>query len=226
MKFVLITLCLIANTIVAFAQKNYDETPPITFGLTGGSNFTTLSVKAPSKFEPYTDFNSPFSLGVNADLKFSDYFSIRPSLIYQGKGGKVSGSDTYLVTNIYNLHYFEIPLDFIGHLPLGDGGANIFLGVGPFISLGLSGNSKTDVNSTSTLTDIESTQKIKFGKNGDFKSLDYGATSVLGFQTSSGFAVGLNVEIGLSNILQNNDLGIAATLAKTATIYVSIGQSF
>ncbi|WP_214071902.1 outer membrane beta-barrel protein [Mucilaginibacter sp. dw_454] len=226
MRSVFLTLALIANAFLALAQNlvdNYDG-PKITYGLAGGSNYASLSVKAPTSYQAYTSLTSPLSVGFNLDFQYNDYFSIRPALIYQGMGGKVSGTNNFAVASIYNLHYLEIPVDFIGHLPVGNAGANIFLGAGPFIAKGISANSKTET--ATALSDVQATYQYKFGNGGDFKSLDYGATTVLGFQLNRGFAVSMNVDIGMTNILQKHDLYIQATTAKTTTIYFSIGQSF
>lgn len=47
------------------------------------------------------------------------------------------------VTDEYKLHYLEVPLDFIGHVPVGDG-ANIFLGAGPYFAWGLNGKKQSN----------------------------------------------------------------------------------
>jgi hypothetical protein len=219
MKSILFILCLMATTLFAFGQ-NYDDTK-ITFGLAGGSNFSTFSIKAPNQLYVEPNLAYPFSIGFNADITFNDYFSIRPSIFYQGKGSTVNEQTTiYNVADIYKLHYLEIPVDFIGHIPLNDEGTNIFLGGGPFISLGLNGTREKTIN------DVTTKEKLTFGRNGDFKSIDLGLTTVLGFQTASGTAVSINIDFGFSNILQNSDLNIGATSAKTGTFYLSIGQSF
>ena len=73
---------------------------------------------------------------------------------------------------------------------------------------------------------MPTTQKIKFGSNGDFKSTDFGATMLLGFQTAGGTAIGVNFELGFTNMLQKSDLNIGATSARTGVFYLSLGQSF
>jgi hypothetical protein len=152
-------------------------------------------------------------------------------LFYSAKGGIVGGpyandrGDNF-VENTYKLNYFEIPVHFIGHLPVSER-ASIFLGAGPFYSVGLSGtNTQTVSENVQTASTIKRTQEIKYGSNGDFKSTDLGASFVLGFQGESGWSLNFNFDYGLKNILQNNNLGVGATGAKTVAFYLGIGQRF
>jgi hypothetical protein len=226
MKKLLLTFSLTVATFVAFAQNYGNDDKTITFGLAGGSNFAFLQVNSPHKPDLYTNSESPFSLGLNADFKFNDYFSVRPGLFYSGKGGTINaiyadgkGNNTSVYDD-YKLHYLEFPLDFIGHLPVGDG-ANIFLGAGPYFAYGLNGK-----NTQTLFSDNPQIQTIKYGKNGDFKSTELGATTVLGFQGAKGWAISGNLDFGFTNILQNNNTAFDASQIKTVTFYISIGQSF
>jgi hypothetical protein len=226
MKKFLLTLCFTAAAFAAFAQYYGNDDKTITFGLLGGSNFAYLQVKSVHRDEVYTDATTPFSLGFNADFKFNDYFSIRPAIFYSGRGGMLNavysdfkGNNTSVIDE-YKLHYLEVPLDFIGHLPVGDG-ANIFLGGGPYFAWGLNG-----VNKQTLGIDDVIEHKITFGKNGDFKQTDVGATTVIGFQGAKGWAISGNLDFGFSNVLQNNNTAFDATQLKTITFYISVGQSF
>lgn len=230
MKRLLLTTVFTIITAGSFAQNwNSDNDNHITFGLAGGENLAYLQVASAHRQDVWTDSESPFSLGLNADFKFNDYFSIRPGIFYSGMGGTINatygdpdGTNVNAVNtnDEYILHYLEVPVDFIGHLPVGDG-ANIFLGGGPFYAYGLSGTNKQ-----SFFTDDPVVEKIKFGSNGDFKSTDFGITSVLGFQGAKGWSIDANLEFGLTNIIQNNTTGFDATKLNTITFYLSIGQSF
>jgi hypothetical protein len=220
MKKLLLFIFLTATTTVTFAQSFGNDDHTITFGLAGGSNYSWFSVKALDQRYVYTNGNQPFSIGFTADIKINYNLSVRPSLFYQGKGSEVNVTATYDVEDIYKLHYFEIPVDLIGHWHLGNEGANIFYGAGPFVSLGLSGTNHKTVNQD------ETNEKVTFGSTGDFKSTDFGVSTVLGYETSKGFSMGLNWEFGLVNILNKSDLNLGATSAKTGVFYLSIGQSF
>jgi hypothetical protein len=225
MKKILLTFSFTAITLIAFAQNwGGNDNNTITFGLMGGTSIAGFDVSSPHKGFVNPNELSPSSFGLNIDFKFNDYFSIRSGIFYAGKGGSMNpgyvdnnGNNVSLIDD-YKLHYLELPLGFIGHLPVGDG-ANIFLGAGPYYSYGLNG--------TQTISSPDPViRKITYGKNGDFKSTDFGATSVLGFQGAKGWSVSANLEFGLTNILQTNNTGFDATQFKTVTFYFSIGQSF
>ncbi|GAB2705067.1 hypothetical protein GCM10027037_33460 [Mucilaginibacter koreensis] len=159
-------------------------------------------------------------------MRFNDFFSLRPAIFYAGKGGTLNpvyGDDFFNNVSVfeeYKLHYLEVPLNAIGHIPLASG-ADIFLGAGPFFSWGLNGVNKQTISTGDPIT-----YKITYGTNGDFKRIDAGITSVFGFQTASGTSISGNLEFGLTNIMQKNTTGFDATQLKTVTFYLGIGQRF
>jgi len=226
MKKLLLTLCFIFVAASAVFAQYGDDEKTITLGLMGGSNFAYLQPRSAHRQEVYTDATTPVSLGINADFKFNDYFSIRPGVFYSGRGGMMNAvyvdpeDNNLSVTDEYKLHYFEVPLDFIGHLPVGDG-ANIFLGGGPYFAWGLNGTNKQTLYMNDPVL-----LKVSYGKNGDFTQTDIGATTVFGFQAAKGWSVSGNIDFGFTNIMQNNNTAFDATQLKTITFYISIGQSF
>ena len=227
MKKLLLTIALVFVTYISFCQNFGNNDNPLTIGILGGSSIATLKATSPNSDLINPGAESPFSVGFNIDYKFNDYFSIKPGIFYAGKGGTFNpgyidpAGNNVSVYDDYKLHYLEIPIDFVGHIPLGDGGANIFLGGGPYYAYGLNGtNRQTDGFGDAT------TQKIKFGNNGDFKSSDFGVTSIVGFQAGAGWSVAANLDFGLTNIMQNNTTGFDATKITTATFYFSVGYRF
>jgi len=226
MKKFILTFGFLLAIIFAKAQSYGYNDHTVTIGLTGGSNIAFLQVQSPHREDISTGSESPFSIGLNADFKFNDYLSLRPGVFYTGKGGTINagyadnfGNNT-AVNDEYKLHYIEFQFDIIGHLPVGDG-ANIFLGAGPYYSQGLSG---TNIQTLFSYNPVA--YKITYGKNGDFKTVDAGATGVFGFQGASGWSISGNLDLGLTNILQTNNSGFDATQLKTTTFYLSVGQSF
>jgi len=227
MKKLLLLCCLTAISTSLFAQNFGGNDNPITFGLSGGSSFANLQAKSPHQQYVNSTSEQPFSIGFNADFKFNDYFSIRPGISYMGKGGILN--PVYVddkignvsVIDDYKLHYLELQGVAIGHLPVHDEGANIFLGAGPYFARGLNGVNKQTLYSNNPVS-----QKISFGSGGDFKQADYGLTGVLGFQAAKGWAISGNLDWGFNNIMQNNTTAFDATQLKTVTFYLCIGQSF
>jgi hypothetical protein len=223
MKKLLLLSCLAVFTFKAFAQSD-DDDHKITLSVVGGENTASLKVSSSSQGYVNSSSDNPISIGVSADFKFSDYFSIRPCLYYSGMGGDLNAiSENFgggSVIDEYTLHYIEVPLPLIFHLTVGTG-ANIYLGGGPFLAYALSGTNKQTLSSESPVV-----EKMSFGSNGDFKSTDFGATSILGFQAARGWTISLSVEFGLTNIMGTNTTGFDVTQLKTTILYFGFGQSF
>jgi energy-coupling factor transporter transmembrane protein EcfT len=219
-------LLLFSFTIIAFATQAQNDNP-ITFGIIGGENLAVFQIKSPVREYISSAPSGPWGIGFTADYKLNDYFSIRPGIVYAGKGGSPdatyvdANSNNVSVSDNYRLHYLEVPVNLIGRLPLGDNGANIFLGAGPYFAYALNGTNQQSFELDDTMN-----EKITFGKNGDFKSTDFGATTVLGFTTARGVVISANIDFGLTNILQTNNSGFDASEFKTVTFYFGVGQNF
>jgi hypothetical protein len=219
----LLTFTIVTSTLFAQDYGNGDQ--KITFGLSGGFTAAQMQVTSTHSQDIFGSNEELTSLGFTLDFRYNDYFSIMPGISYAAKGGlfDVSYGNTpsteVSTDDDYKMHYLEVPINFIGHWPF-ESGANIFLGAGPYLSYGLNGtNTQTNFYTTQT-------QHIKFGNNGDFKSTDYGVTSIIGFQAARGWMVGLNIEQGLANIMKNNTTGFEASKIRNFSFYFSVGQSF
>ena len=231
MKKLLLTGCLTVITAIAFAQNSdglFQNS--ITFGIMGGSNIAFLQAKLPAGSTIANNSISVGSFGVNADIKLNDFLSVRPALFYTGKGGQLQYIETIIapgignidnsITQQFNLYYFEIPVNVIGHIPINDS-FNILTGAGPYIGLFTNGKITTTNGDSNPETD-----KAKSGKNGDFKSTDFGASALLGVEISNGPIIDLNYDIGLSNIIKNPNSITSIQQLKTGSIYLSVGFAF
>lgn len=221
MKRVLFTLGLIIITLASFAQDFWSggSEMKITYGLIATANINFPQLKSDGAIvDPVNPFPISADFGINADFKFNDYFSIRPGIVYMGRSAEVN-DDNFLtsVNQKYNFYYLEVPLDFIGHIPFYSG-ANIFLGGGPYLAKGMSASVKETIGNNDPVK-----EKLTYGSNGDLKPMDYGITTVLGFQAAKGWSVGLNFDIGGTNIIQNGD---ASNSLKVNTLYFDVGLSF
>lgn len=224
MNKIFLAICLIATSLTTFAQYNEGNYPPVTFGITGGVNVAFLNAKIP---QGSTVANNPVyagSFGVNADLRFNDYLSIRPGVSYSGKGGDIQYSKSFTVTGFgsidqiieqkFSFNYLEIPVNVIGHIPMSDN-FNILIGTGPYAAFNLNGKITSTVGGSDPQTN-----KATFGKNGEFKSTDFGISSILGFETTSGIIFGINYDMGFTNIIQN---GGSNNSLKWGSVYASLG---
>lgn len=137
MKKFLLTAGFALITLASFAQDFWSDhsfNTKITFGLILGPNLNFPRLNSADMSVDYLDHSSSISavLGVNADFRFNDYFSIRPGIAYMGRrAGFNMDSDNGLfpisINEIYQFNYLEVPLHFIGHIPFASG-ANIFFG--------------------------------------------------------------------------------------------------
>ncbi|WPU92538.1 porin family protein [Mucilaginibacter sabulilitoris] len=215
MKKLLLSLLLAGSSMAAFAQLP-------TFGIKGGANFSTLHISLDgTNISVNSGTLTTFNAGVFVDFKFGNV-SLQPALNLSGKGGKFGGvfSDTE-DSNIeqgdgrFNLIYLQLPVNLVYHVPVVVG--DIYFGAGPYVAKGISGKVKgndSDGNSVS--------EDIKFGDDGDIKSMEYGANAIAGIKFKTGLLFNVNYDLGLSNIAPNADGG----KLKTRVFGISVGYAF
>lgn len=205
MKKFLLFAGLFVASLSTFAQ---------TIGFKGGIDFAKLQISDPSSnLSVTTGSATSFTVGIFADCKTATpNFTIQPGLNFTGRGGKITGDGNS--SGVFNLYYAQIPINFVYHAPIVAG--NIFIGAGPYAALGLTGKVKADDG----MGDVES-QNATFGSNGDFKTADFGLQGIAGVQFKSGFLIGLNYNLGLSNIAQDSGSGSI----KNRVFGISIGFS-
>jgi hypothetical protein len=206
MKKILLMLCCCLAASSAFAQLP-------TFGIRGGVNFAKLNASS-GNLSASTGSTTTFAVGLFADFKVGAV-SIQPALNYTGKGGNISddiGGEADIKT-----YYLQVPVNVVYHIPASIG--NIYFGAGPYVGLGLSGKAKgPDENGNSVSEDI------KFGSEaGTFKKTDFGLNGIAGVEFKGGFILGINYDLGLSNI--SNDTADNESL-KNRVFGISIGYKF
>jgi len=201
MKKLILAVLAAGSFFTASAQSK------TTFGVSAGVNFAkiTASVDGLSGSGSSGSLTS-FSVGVFADAPIGGNFTIQPGLYYTGKGGasSESGEDGKL-----KLNYLQVPVNFVYNAPIG--GGKIFLGAGPYVGLGL--NAKSTGGSESA--------DLEFGT--DVKRTDFGATGLVGVRFNNGLLLKANYDLGLSNILPDNELGVKS---KNRVFGLSVGFTF
>ncbi|WP_295773222.1 porin family protein [uncultured Mucilaginibacter sp.] len=200
MKKLILAAFLAGSFFTASAQSN------TTFGVSGGVNFAkiTASVDGVSGSGSSGTLTS-FSVGVFADAPIGNNFSIQPGLYYTGKGGASDdGGDGKL-----KLSYLQVPINFLYNAPFG--GGKLFVGAGPYVGIGL--NAKT--------TNGRQSVDLEFGT--DVKRTDVGATGLLGVRFDNGLLLKANYDLGLTNILGDNEIGVSS---KNRVIGLSVGFTF
>ncbi|MDE3212348.1 MAG: PorT family protein [Bacteroidota bacterium] len=120
------------------------------------------------------------------------YFNVGVGLEIVGKGAKdiFSGGVGAPSTTTIRLWYLEVPILAAYHLPLASGASLVFQ-AGPYLGYALGGHYKDD----------QGTQKITFGKQGDYTRGDFGIQVHAGYTlAASPFSFWAFTEIGMHNL--------------------------
>jgi hypothetical protein len=210
-------LCLICCTYFsALAQK--DKSANITYGVKAGLTFPHLSFLNETTLSTNTSITSFYVGGtISAPIGTlsSGKLSVQSGLSIVGKGGQRDIPPG--PTNIKDkLLYLEMPISLVASFQLGTG--HIFLGAGPYLSLGLSAKEKR-----SPVSGLDTTVDVGFG-SGElkaFKATDWGFDFLLGYQLKNNFSFNGGYSAGISNI--NND---AVVRSKNSLFSIGVGYSF
>ena len=165
-KGLLLAMIIILGLINVNAQE-------VEYGIKGGLNFATLNGDKMDDIEPVTAFN----LGVYAEIRLSDKFSIQPELIYSGQGYSIGKGDD----NLTALGYLNIPLMAKYYLTKG-----VTIEAGPQVGFLLFADNDGDVKD-------------------DFNNVDFGINVGLGYKLENGLNFGLRYNAGLSNVFDTDD---------------------
>jgi len=184
-KIVSITVITVLTIVSINAQD-------VKFGAKTGLNFAFITGDNSEDLDPNTDFH----LGVMAEFKISDKFSLQPELIYSGQG-----ADTNIDSEgTIELNYLNIPL--IAKYYVAE---RLSLEAGPQIGFLLSSKGGS----------------IKYK---DFlKSIDFGANIGVGYKLENGLNFGARYNLGLSNILNVDGL---SDKNRNGVFQLSIGYFF
>ncbi|OOQ56885.1 porin family protein [Mucilaginibacter pedocola] len=197
MKKVLLSLALVAVA----ATSAFAQIPQI--GIKGGVNIAKLNASA-GNISASTESVTSFSAGAFVDFKLGAV-SLQPGLYYTGKGGSDGNGNTI------RLNYLQVPVNFVYHAPIVVG--DIFFGAGPYAAYGLSAKGKDASGVT-----IDGT----FGDGpDDVKRTDLGLNGIAGIHLKTGLLLGINYDLGLSNI--TNDSSIST---RNRVLGFSIGYTF
>lgn len=218
MKKTLLIAALAFIACAATAQQN-----KISWGVKASYNFAKIdaSVSDPTfgNFSGSSDNLHSFGFGAFAEIGLGDKGSFQPGISYIRKGGASTTDDTgVFVHEKTNFDYLEIPLNFLYNVPLKAG--KVFIGMGPYVAMGLSAKSKTD--DTSTDDGTSNTTSIKFGSGeNDLKRMDFGINALGGFRFNSGIEIGGGMGFGLSNLTN-----VSSVKTHNHTISISAGYFF
>jgi len=215
MKKLLLSASVVLLATGAFAQNTMSGSDA-RFGIKAGVNLARFHA---SDFNGSEDFNNNvkdnvgFNVTAFADFGVGNNFFIQPGVSLQNKGAKFqetrsAAGITNTTTNKVNLMAIEVPINAVFRIPTGDAGA-VQISAGPYVGFNISGKNKfetvtTGGNAAGTVSDESD---LKFGSSSDknYGSTDFGANFGLAYRTNSGFLVGANYGLGLSNIVPKDN---------------------
>jgi hypothetical protein len=246
MKKLLLGATAVLLATGAFAQTKMTG-EDARFGIKAGVNLAKMHASGDnsSLYNDNVKNNVGFNVTAFADFGVGNNFFIQPGISLQNKGAKFEGttSSTVLNTTITNVSNtktnvmaIEVPVNAVFRIPTGDAGA-IQINAGPYIGFNISGKNKsesttTTVNNstnpaTSTVAESSVENDLKFGNSTDknFSGIDFGANVGLAYRTNSGFLVGANYGLGLSNLVPK-DSRVGDNKLTNRVIGFSVGYSF
>lgn len=173
---------------------------------------------------------SGFQIGATLDYALTDHFSVQPSLLLSRKGARFkSDVDPNNGVNdlekvVVRVSYLEVPVlaTVKGTLE----GVKVYAGIGPYVGFAVGGkNDATFEDGTSVETDLEignteDDPNTPFvNEADDIKGTDFGFRFAVGAEIY-GFQVGVDYDLGLSDISNDNNS------IKTRTFGITVGYFF
>jgi opacity protein-like surface antigen len=196
-------------------------------GVKAGLNLSNMVHKDDDDtFSDDYKWNPGFHAGLTADFPITEMFSFETGLLLSTRGFRISEEyiilgETYEVEGKLNLLYLEIPLT--GKVSFDIGGAKIYGAFGPYVGVGLTGKSKSEITINGDTEKEE--EDIEWGSDeegDDLKRLDYGLTVGAGVEISA-IQIGVSYGLGLAKI--NPDTSNGAKI-NNRVIGVSVGFRF
>ncbi|GEJ47398.1 porin family protein [Chryseobacterium sp. ON_d1] len=196
MKKLILGLALTAGTFAFAQQTTNTSSNPVTFGVKGGMNVSSLSNGA-----DLSDSKSKigFNAGVFANIPLASSFSVQPEVIYNDLGSKVTREYTVLGNNYKseysrNLGYVAVPVMFQYNAT-----PEFFLEAGPEFGFLVSAKDKLK-NSTNN---SNSTQVATLNKD-DFQTFNFGIGIGAGYYFIPNLGITARYTAGLTDIYKNN----------------------
>ena len=194
----------------------------------GVANISAQNISAGIKVEANT---SNFILsdldGVNSNLgfgatiggfgtiEFNEFFALRPEVLFHFKNSVMEVDATGAETD-YQYFGVEIPVYAVGQFAIGSGKG--FVGVGPYVGLGIDARSKA-----SGMDDIKLYDEIGNTGKSNMQRWDIGAGLLLGYEFSNKLQINAGYKIGFIDAL---DLGKDNASMLNQTISLGLAYKF
>lgn len=235
MKKLLLSASVLLLATGAFAQTKMTGSDA-RFGIKAGVNLARFHASGTDNSASFNDNvkdNVGFNVTAFADFGVGNNFFIQPGVSLQNKGAKFEeirtvGGITNTTTNKVNLMAIEVPINAVLRIPTGDAGA-VQISAGPYVGFNISGKNKFETVTTGGATSgtVSDENDLKFGSTNDkdYGSTEFGANFGLAYRTTSGFLVGANYGLGLSNLIPKDSRSGDGKLTNRVLGF-SVGYSF
>ncbi|UKT62820.1 porin family protein [Pedobacter mucosus] len=247
MKKLLLSASVILLATGAFAQTTMTGSDA-RFGIKAGVNLARFHASGTNGNTSYNDNvkdNVGFNVTAFADFGVGNNFFIQPGVSLQNKGAKFESTNavtagnsttTIVSTNKTSLMTIEVPINAVFRIPTGNAGA-IQINAGPYVGFNISGKNKVESTTTisnntantSTASTASNENDLSFGSATDknYSSTEFGANFGLAYRTNSGFLVGANYGLGLSNLIPKDSRSNGSDAKLTNRVLgLSVGYSF
>jgi len=248
MKKLLLSASVLLMATGAFAQTTTMTGSDARFGIKAGVNLSKFHMGGDNALSNAYNDNVKSNVGFNvtafADFGVGNNFFIQPGVSLQNKGDKFESVNATTVNNTTttitstgkrNLMAIEVPINAVFRIPTGTAGA-VQISAGPYVGFNISGKNKGDItttvtnnaNNTSSSSTAANDNDLSFGSatNKDFASTDFGANFGLAYRTNSGFLVGANYGLGLSNLVPKDKRPNDGNKLTNRVLGFSVGYSF
>jgi hypothetical protein len=183
-----------------YQSQSVDMPQGIRFGFKGGIQSTSQGFSGVSGLSAKSIIG--FQGGAILDVPLGINTSLRPQLLYSGKGCTLTLNNVAI-----SINYVELPIDLLFKIPTSSG--QFLLGGGGYFGSALNGK----VGSLDA--------KIGSGKTDTFTSTDFGLRFASWYDLASGLTLNVFYTLGLSNI--NPTIGINEPVIKNKTFGVGVG---
>jgi len=197
MKKLILGLAVTASSLAFAQQTPSSSSNPVTFGVKGGMNVSSLS-----KDEGLDDQKSKigFNAGVFANIPIAESFSIQPEVIYNDLGSKSTrktnfGGNEYKADYSTNLGYIAVPVMFQYNLI-----PNLYLEAGPEFGFLVSAKDKLK---TSTNGNTDNSMTSTLNKD-DFQTFNFGIGIGAGYYFTQNLGLTARYTAGVTDIFKNN----------------------
>lgn len=213
-----ITLSILAfGAFILTAQAQTSEvtynSKEVRFGAKAGLNLANLTNAEDSKVRPN------FHVGVLAEFKINEKFSIQPELIYSRQGIKGSFIDADMDGTIYNvdavmkLDYLNVPV--MAKYYIKDG---FSIQAGPQIGLIVTAEYEEEIKNEGMSMTVS--QDLKSA----MRTVDFGLNFGLGYELPVGVFFDARYNVGLSNIFKETFEGDTRT--QNSVFQLAVGYKF